>query len=87
MQLAHNLPREFGPHQVRVNRIAPGLIRTDFARALRGNLDTLAAHACDAPLRRIGEPDEIAGAVVYLAAPAGRFMTWQVLVIDGGVTI
>ena len=87
MQLARNLAVELGPHNVRVNCIAPGLIKTDFAKALWDNPDALAARNAETPLRRIGEPDEIAGAAVYLAAPASRFMTGQSLVIDGGVTI
>ena len=87
MQLARNLAHEFGPHNVRVNCIAPGLIRTDFAKALWDNPTALAARSASTPLRRIGEPDEIAGAAVYLAAPASSFMTGQSLVIDGGVTI
>ena len=87
MQLARNLAVEYGPHNVRVNCIAPGLIKTDFAKALWENPDALAARNASTPLRRIGEPDEIAGAAVYLAAPASRFMTGQSLVIDGGVTI
>ena len=87
MQLARNLAHEFGPHNVRVNCIAPGLIRTDFAKALWDNPTALAARSASTPLRRIGEPDEIAGAAVYLAAAASSFMTGQSLVIDGGVTI
>ena len=87
MQLARNLAHEYGPHNVRVNCIAPGLIRTDFAKALWENPDALAARSASTPLRRIGEPDEIAGAAVFLAAPASTFMTGQSLVIDGGVTI
>ena len=87
MQLARNLAHEYGPHNVRVNCIAPGLIRTDFAKALWDNPSALAARNASTPLRRIGEPDEIAGAAVYLAAPASSFMTGQSLVIDGGVTI
>ncbi len=87
MQLARNLAVELGPHNVRVNCIAPGLIRTDFAKALWDNPEALAARNAETPLRRIGEPDEIAGAAVYLASPASRFMTGQSLVIDGGVTI
>ena len=86
-QLARNLAAEFGPQKVRVNCIAPGLVRTDFARALWENPDTLKAVTRSTPLRRIGEPDEIAGAAVYLAAPASRFMTGQTLVVDGGSTI
>ena len=87
MQLARNLAVELGPHNVRVNCIAPGLIKTDFAKALWDDPAALAERNASTPLRRIGEPDEIAGAAVYLAAPASRFMTGQCLVIDGGVTI
>jgi NAD(P)-dependent dehydrogenase (short-subunit alcohol dehydrogenase family) len=87
MQLARNLAVELGPHNIRVNCIAPGLIRTDFAKALWENPDMLAKRTATTPLRRIGEADEIAGAAVYLAAPASQFMTGQSLVIDGGVTI
>ena len=87
MQLARNLAHEFGPDNVRVNCIAPGLIRTDFARALWENPETLKRSTEGAPLKRIGEPDEIAGAAVFLAAPAGSFMTGQTIVIDGGQTI
>jgi hypothetical protein len=87
MQLARNLAVEYGPHNVRVNCIAPGLIRTDFAKALWEDEALLAKRNTTTPLRRIGEPDEIAGAAVYLASKAGSFMTGQSLVIDGGVTI
>jgi NAD(P)-dependent dehydrogenase (short-subunit alcohol dehydrogenase family) len=87
MQLARNLACELGPDNIRVNCIAPGLIKTDFAKALWDNPVALAARNAETPLRRIGDPDEIAGAAVYLAAPASRFMTGQSLVIDGGVTI
>jgi NAD(P)-dependent dehydrogenase (short-subunit alcohol dehydrogenase family) len=86
-QLARNLAVEYGPHNVRVNCIAPGLIRTDFAKALWENPDTLKRATSGAPLRRIGEPDEIAGAAVFLASAAGSFMTGQALVVDGGATI
>jgi NAD(P)-dependent dehydrogenase (short-subunit alcohol dehydrogenase family) len=87
MQLARNLAHEFGPHNIRVNCIAPGLIKTDFAKALWENEAAVKARNATTPLRRIGEPDEIAGAAVYLASKAGSFMTGQVMVIDGGVTI
>ena len=86
-QLARNYAVEYGRHNVRVNCIAPGLIRTDFARALWEDPERIAATNRTTPLRRIGEPHEIAGAVVYLAAPASAFMTGQAMVIDGGVTI
>jgi NAD(P)-dependent dehydrogenase (short-subunit alcohol dehydrogenase family) len=87
MQLARNYAVEYGPHNVRVNCIAPGLVRTDFARALWEDPATLKAATRTAPLRRIGEPDEIAGAAVFLASAAGHFVTGQVLVVDGGVTV
>src|SRR6476469_7582605 len=86
-QLARNLAAEFGPRGVRVNCIAPGLVKTDFARALWENPDTLKAVTRSTPLRRIGEPREIAGAAVYLASDASTFMTGQTLVVDGGSTI
>jgi NAD(P)-dependent dehydrogenase (short-subunit alcohol dehydrogenase family) len=86
-QLARNLAAEFGPKGVRVNCIAPGLVRTDFARALWENPDTLKLVTKGTPLRRIGEPHEIAGAAVYLASPASTFMTGQAMIVDGGSTI
>jgi NAD(P)-dependent dehydrogenase (short-subunit alcohol dehydrogenase family) len=86
-QLARNLAAEFGPSGVRVNCIAPGLVRTDFARALWENPDTLKAVTSGTPMRRIGEPREIAGAAVYLASAASTFMTGQTIVVDGGSTI
>ena len=87
MQLARNLAHEFGPDGVRVNCIAPGLIRTDFARALWEDPRRTEEANSRVPLRRVGEADEIAGAVVFLASRASTFMTGQTLVIDGGVTI
>ena len=86
-QLARNLASEFGPKGVRVNCIAPGLIRTDFAKALWENPDTLKAVTRHTPMRRIGEPHEIAGAAVFLASPASTFMTGQAIIVDGGSTI
>ena len=86
-QLARNYAVEYGPDNVRVNCIAPGLIRTDFARALWEDPARIRAANEQVPLRRIGEPHEIAGAVVYLASAASAFMTGQAMVVDGGVTI
>ena len=86
-QLARNLAAEFGPFGVRVNCIAPGLIRTDFARTLWENPELLKAVTRATPLRRIGEPHEIAGAAVYLASPASTFMTGQTIIVDGGSTV
>ncbi len=86
-QLVRNLAVELGKHDVRVNCIAPGLVRTDFARALWDNPQTLKAVTATTPLGRIGEPDEIAGAAVFLASKASSFMTGQMIVVDGGATI
>lgn len=86
-QLARNLAIECGPDNIRVNCIAPGLVRTDFAKALWENPETLKQTETRTPLRRIGEPDDIAGAAVFLASRAGSWMTGQTIVIDGGVTI
>ena len=86
-QLARNLAVEYGPHNVRVNCIAPGLVKTDFAKALWDNPETLRRSTEGVPLRRIGEPDEIAGAAVFLASKAGSFITGQTVVADGGATV
>jgi NAD(P)-dependent dehydrogenase (short-subunit alcohol dehydrogenase family) len=86
-QLARNLAAEFGVDNIRVNCIAPGLIRTDFAKALWDNPDTLKRALTGTPLKRIGDPEEIAGAAVYLASKAGAYMTGQMLVVDGGATV
>ncbi len=86
-QLVRNLAVEYGPSNVRVNAIAPGLVKTDFARYLWENPEILKAATDPAPLRRIGQPDEIAGAAVYLASRAGSYMTGQTMVVDGGITV
>jgi NAD(P)-dependent dehydrogenase (short-subunit alcohol dehydrogenase family) len=86
-QLARNIAVEYGPLNIRANCIAPGLIKTDFAKALWDNPEILKRSTSGAPLRRIGDPDEIAGAAVFLASKAGAFMTGQAIVIDGGATI
>ena len=87
MQLARNLAVEWGPSNVRVNCIAPGLVQTDFAKYRWENPELLKQVTDPAPLKRIGQPDEIAGAAVYLASPASSYMTGQTLVVDGGITI
>jgi NAD(P)-dependent dehydrogenase (short-subunit alcohol dehydrogenase family) len=84
MALARNIATEWGPKNIRANCIAPGLVRTDFAKALWENPETYKKTVSVYPLRRIGEPDEIAGAAVFLAGPSGSFMTGQTIVIDGG---
>jgi len=87
MQLARNLAAELGPDNIRVNTIAPGLVRTDFARALWEDPKYLEKRLVTAPLRRIGEPDDIGGIAVMLAGKAGAFITGQTLIADGGTTI
>jgi len=87
MQLVRNLAVEHGPDNIRINAIAPGLIKTDFARALWENPDILKQATSRSPLKRIGLPDEIAGAAVFMASRAGNFLTGQTLTIDGGQTI
>jgi NAD(P)-dependent dehydrogenase (short-subunit alcohol dehydrogenase family) len=87
MQLARALAVEWGPYNIRVNCIAPGLVKTDFARALWEDEANLKRRTERTPLRRIGEPDEIGGVAAFLASPAASFITGEVLVVDGGVTI
>lgn len=86
-QLVRNYAAENGKHGIRVNGIAPGLVKTDFARALWENPQALEATEKALPMRRIGEPADIAGAAVYLASPAARWTTGQTIVVDGGATI
>lgn len=86
-QLARNLCVEHGKDNIRINCVAPGLIRTDFARALWENPETLKRSLAYTPMDRIGEPEEIAGAAVFLASKAGAYMNGQMMVIDGGQTI
>lgn len=86
MQLARNLAVEYGKDNIRVNTIAPGLVKTDFAKAL---WDTPAGEeraSSGTPLRRLGEPDDLAGAALYLASRAGAWTTGQTIVVDGGST-
>ncbi|UFZ01581.1 SDR family oxidoreductase [Bradyrhizobium ontarionense] len=84
--LCRSLAGEWGPQGVRINCVAPGLVKTDFARALWEDEARLKQRCATTPLRRIGEPHEIAGAVAYLASDASTFMTGQTIVVDGGVT-
>ena len=85
--LARNLAVEWGESNVRANCINPAIIRTDFARALWENPEIYQRAIKNYPLKRIGEPSEIAGAALFLASKAGSFMTGQMMVIDGGSTI
>jgi NAD(P)-dependent dehydrogenase (short-subunit alcohol dehydrogenase family) len=86
MQLARNLAQELSPSNIRVNCIAPGVVKTDFAKALWDTPEAETRTAIRTPLRRLGEPDDIAGAAVMLASRAGAWITGQTLVVDGGAT-
>jgi NAD(P)-dependent dehydrogenase (short-subunit alcohol dehydrogenase family) len=84
MQLVRNLAVEWGPDNIRVNCIAPGVIRTDFARAIYEDPKVRERIENELPLRRFGEPDDIGGIAVMLCAPAGKYVTGQTIVADGG---
>lgn len=86
-QLARNLAVEWGPHNIRTNAISPGLIRTELSGPLLANEAFMAKRLQMTPLRRVGEIDEVAGAAVFLASPAGAFINGHNLVIDGGTRI
>ena len=86
-QLARNLAVEWGPKNVRVNAIAPGVVKTDFAKALYEDPKTEAAVTRQYPLGRLGVVDDVAGVAVMLAARAGSFISGQTIVVDGGMTI
>jgi dehydrogenase/reductase SDR family member 4 len=85
--LVRNLAAEWGPKNVRVNAIAPGLIKTEFARALWEDEKRAAERIAATPLKRLGEPRDIGGIAVFLASDAAAFITGQCIVADGGVTI
>jgi len=85
--LVKNLAAEWGPKNVRVNAIAPGLIKTDFAKALWEDPVRRKERESATPLRRLGEPRDIGGVAAFLASDAAAFITGQVIVADGGVTI
>ena len=87
LRLVRSLALGWGKHNIRVNCIAPGLVKTDFARALWEDADKLKRTEAAYPLGRIGEPDDIAGMAVCLASKAGAFLTGQTVVVDGGCTI
>jgi NAD(P)-dependent dehydrogenase (short-subunit alcohol dehydrogenase family) len=87
INLTQTLGVELASDNIQVNAIAPGLIKTKFARAIWDNDDLLEGVEQRTPAGRIGEPDEIAGMALYLAAPASSFATGQVFVVDGGITV
>ena len=87
LQVSRELGWLYGQHGVRINAIAPGLVKTDFAKALWENPKARERVEGQLPMRRIGEPEDIAGGAVYLASPAARWTTGQMVVIDGGATI
>ncbi len=86
-QLARNLAVEWGHKNIRVNAIAPGIIKTDFAKALYGKQETERYVTAQYPLGRLGEVDDVSGVAVLLASRAGSFISGQTLVVDGGTTI
>jgi NAD(P)-dependent dehydrogenase (short-subunit alcohol dehydrogenase family) len=85
--LCRNLALEWGPDGVRVNCIAPGLVETEFARALYEDPEVRAAREAATPLRRLGQPEDIAGTALLLASRAGAFITGQTIIVDGGTMI
>lgn len=87
LQMVRNLAVELGRHGIRVNAISPGITKTDFAKRLWEDPNGVAMVTQRTPLCRIGEPGEMAGAAVFLAADASAFMTGQSLIIDGGMSI
>lgn len=87
IELARNLAVEFGPDNIRVNSISPGMINTPFSESLMKNEEFMKKRLSQTPLRRVGEVEEIAGVVVMLASKAGGFTTGQNIIVDGGTTI
>jgi NAD(P)-dependent dehydrogenase (short-subunit alcohol dehydrogenase family) len=87
VMIVKNIAAEFGHKNIRANSIAPGLIKTDFAKGLWENPDILSKVLESNPMRRIGEPNEIAGAAILLSSNAGSYINGQTIVIDGGTTI
>ena len=86
IQMVKNMAVEYGQFNIRANSIAPGLIKTDFARGLWENPTIHDHYTSTHPMKRIGEPDEVAGAAIMLASDAGRYINGQTIVVDGGAT-
>jgi NAD(P)-dependent dehydrogenase (short-subunit alcohol dehydrogenase family) len=87
IMMVKNLASEYGQFNIRSNAIAPGLIKTDFAKALWENPEILKRVTSSVPMRRIGKPNEIAGIALMLASESGSYINGQTLVVDGGMTI
>jgi NAD(P)-dependent dehydrogenase (short-subunit alcohol dehydrogenase family) len=87
IQLARNLAVEFGPDNIRANAIAPGFIRTDLGASLMADQAFMTRRMQNTPLRRPGEPHEVAGAALFLAGSGGAFVTGQTVVVDGGTLV
>ncbi|QOC24201.1 SDR family oxidoreductase [Wenzhouxiangella sp. AB-CW3] len=86
-QLVRNLALELGPHGIRVNAVAPGLVKTDFAQALLDDERTVKYFEKTTPLRRLAEPEDIAGVIAFLVGPDSRWLSGQVLTADGGLSV
>jgi len=87
IMMVKNLASEYGQFNIRSNAIAPGLIKTDFAKALWENPEILKRVTSSVPMRRIGKPNEIAGIALMLASESGSYINGQTIVVDGGMTI
>ena len=87
IMMVKNLASEYGQFNIRSNAIAPGLIKTDFAKAIWENPEILKRVTSSVPMRRIGKPNEIAGIALMLASESGSYINGQTLVVDGGMTI
>ncbi len=85
--LARALAVQWGDKNIRVNTILPGLVKTDFAKALWSDATRLKSREAATPLQRIGQPKDIGGVAAFLACEAGAFVTGQMIVVDGGVTV
>jgi NAD(P)-dependent dehydrogenase (short-subunit alcohol dehydrogenase family) len=87
IQLARNAAVEYGPQNIRANSISPGVIETTFAKPMLNNGEVMKKRVALTPLRRVGQPHEVAGVAVMLASKAGGFITGQNIVVDGGTVI
>ncbi len=86
-QLVRNLSLELGPDGIRVNAVAPGLVKTDFAQALLDDERMVRYFESTTPLRRLAEPEDIARVIAFLASPDSGWLSGQVLTADGGLSV